>query len=747
MNGTFGDKSYIWGNQFRPVKRILFLLYISFCILSLPVKGQVSYGGTPASFSHLKSAQLQMPVIEMSPVNNYDLLLLENQSGNIFKKQKFAKSINVDISPDNSGKWEVVDGMKIWRIAIRSFGAYSLSILFDRAILPTGASIFIYSADHKILRGAFNANNEQSSGMLPIFPLPVDEIVVEYNEPESVTVKGELHISQVYHGYKNVIGNRPLGVAGSCNMDVYCQGAAVVSDEKQAVVQLVIAGTDLCSGTFVNNTKRDKTPYLITAGHCIQNASDAQKTVFSFNYESPYCGKNSSTNGFGDQSMTGSILRARSDSLDFALVELEMMPPPEYRPYYVGWDHSKTTPPFTRSVHHPKGDVKKVSIDNDPPGIGTYNQFGVPNSYWWIKKWDIGTTEPGSSGGPLFNEAKLFIGTLQGGNANCESSINDYYVMMAYQWNYSSLTTRQLKRWLDPINTGETKIGAMNPYSSASSCDQFSDVVLSEAYEPTKMVNGKGYIAGHNSLKITNYAQEFDKTEETTISAFSVGLARAVTSINNSNSKVVFHFYALNENTGLPGDILKSVSMPIKSLKTDAMNFIALDQPMVVKGKYFIGYDINYSNAGDTIAVFNAAPRTSSDLNNAYCLKEGTWEPFYWIPEINLSTSLLIYSYGCGTTFTPDDPDPTPVGDTQFKIYYPTDPGLNLLYLVNTGKEEYGRVIFYDLSGRKLSEEQRMLTTTPMELDCSQLRSSVYFVAVETISKKEVLKARVIRSR
>jgi len=745
MNGTFGDKSYIWGNQFRPVKRILFLIYLSICLLSVPGKGQVSYGGIPASFNHLKSVRLQLPVVELLPVNNLDLQLQEKLSGNIFKKQKFAKSFDVDISPENSGIWDLVDGMKVWRVAIRSTGAYSLSILFDRAILPTGASIFIYSADHEILRGAFNANNEQSSGMLPIFPLPVDEIVVEYNEPASVSANGELHISQVNHGYKNVIGNRPLGPAGSCNMDVYCQGAAAVSVEKQAVVQLVVAGTDLCSGTFVNNTKRDKTPYLITAGHCIENASDAQKTVFSFNYESPYCGKNGSTNGFGDQTMTGSILRARSDSLDFALVELEMIPPPEYRPYYAGWDHGKTTPPFTRTVHHPKGDVKKVSIDNDPPGIGTYNQNGVTNSYWWIKKWDIGTTEGGSSGGPLFNNANLLIGTLQGGLATCENSVNDYYVMMAYQWNYSSLTTRQLKRWLDPINSGETKIEALNPYSSASTCDQFSDVVLDEGYELTKTVNGKGYVTGHNYLKISSYAQEFDKTKETTISAFSVGIAKAVTSVNNSN--IAFQFYAVDETTGLPGDIVKTVKIPIRSLKVDAMNFFALDQPLMVKGKYYIGYDINYSNSGDTIALFNAVPRTSSDQNSAYCVKGGTWEPFYWIPEINLTTSLLIYSYGCGTTFAPVDPDPTPVGDTQFKIYYPNDPGLNILYLVNTGKEEYGRVIFYDLSGRKLSEEQRMLTTTPMELDCSQLRSSVYFVAVETISKKEVLKARVIRSR
>jgi V8-like Glu-specific endopeptidase len=726
--------------------QLLILFFVS--ILSFQGKGQVSYGGSPASFNRLKSATLQIPVIDMARVNNFDLQLSELQSKDLYKKQKFAKSFDVDISPENSGVWDNIEGMKIWRVAIRSKGAYSLNILFDRAILPTGASIFIYSPDHRIVRGAFNANNEQSSGMLPIFPLEGDEIVVEYNEPETVSAQGELHISKVNHAYKNVIGTRPLGYAGVCNMDVYCAGAAMVSKEKQAVVQLVIAGTELCTGTLVNNTKRDKTPYLITAGHCITSASEAQQTVFSFNYESPFCGTGNSVNGFADQTMTGSILRARSDSLDFALVELEMLPPPEYRPYYAGWDHSKTVPSSTRTIHHPKGDVKKVSIDYDSPGLSSYSPSGhVNNSFWWIKQWDIGTTEAGSSGGPLFSNENLVIGSLTGGTATCEHSTDDYFSMFAYQWNFSSIITRQLKKWLDPTNTGEAKVEGMDLYASGSTCDQFSDVGFSEKYELVKLPNKNGYISGHNSLRITSYAEEFKTTDKTTLSAFSVGFSKAVTGVNNSNSSVLFQIYSVNVGTGIPGTVLKSIKVPIKSLNAQATNFVVLDQPLTVTGRYFIGYDINYYNSGDTVAVYTAVPRANSDQNRAFCLVGGSWQPFYWVPEFNVKTSLLINSYGCGTTFAQDTPGPTPAGNTQFKIYYPTDPSVNLLYLVNSGKEEFGRVNFYDLMGRKIYESQRMLTTTPMELSCGQLGSAVYFIVVETLTKKEVLKVRVIRSR
>ncbi len=730
--------------------RIQIIIIFFVTILSFQGKGQVSYGGIPASFNSLKSATLKLPVVDMAPVNNFDLQLREVQSKAAYKNLKFAKSFDVDISPENSGVWDSVDGMKIWRVDIRSQGAYSLNILFDRAILPTGASIFIYTPDHRILRGAFNANNEQSSGMLPIFPLEGDEIVVEYNEPETVSTHGELHISKVNHGYKNSIGNRPLGDAGVCNMDVYCAGAAIVRKEKEAVVQLVIAGTDLCTGTLVNNTKLDKTPYLLTAGHCITSANDAQQTVFSFNYESPFCGTGSSVNGFGNQTMTGSILRARSDSLDFTLVELEMLPPPEYRPYYAGWDHSKTVPTSTRAIHHPKGDVKKVSIDNDPPvGMATYNSQGhLHNSFWLIKQWDIGTTEPGSSGGPLFSNDNLVIGSLTGGNATCENSTDDYFSMFAYQWNYYSQATRQLKKWLDPANTGIPKLDAMDPYAPGSTCDQFSDVGTGEKYQLTKMPYGRGYISGHNSMRITSYAQEFKTTDKTTLSAISVGVGKATTGVNNYNSTVVFQIYGVDAGTGIPGAVLKSIKVPIKSLNAQTMNLLVLDQPLTITGKYFIGYDINYYNiSSDTVAVYSAAPRTNSDQNRAFCQIGGSWQPFYWVPEFNVKTSLLINSYGCSTTFAPDTPGPTPAGNTQFKIYYPTDPSVNQLYLVNSGKEEFGRVDFYDLLGRKIYESQRMLTTTPIELNISQLESAVYFITVETLTKKEVLKVRVIRSR
>ena len=100
------------------VRRILISFFIILSIFIYRVEGQVSYGGSPASFNSLKSLQVQLPVIGMAPINNYDLQLKDLQSRKPFKKYTFAKSFDVDISPANSGVWDEANGIKIWRVGI-----------------------------------------------------------------------------------------------------------------------------------------------------------------------------------------------------------------------------------------------------------------------------------------------------------------------------------------------------------------------------------------------------------------------------------------------------------------------------------------------------------------------------------------------------------------------------------------------------------------------------------------------------
>ncbi|MEI6678861.1 MAG: T9SS type A sorting domain-containing protein [Mariniphaga sp.] len=729
------------------VLRYLFIL-VFLSALTLNSSGQLSFGGIPASFSLLKKAGLAVPVIDMEPVDNNILIAEERSDPKNLKSFFFAKNFKVDISPDFSGQWEVKGDMKIWRLGLRSKGAWSINLIFDKMIIPQDASLFIYSGDHSKILGAFTSANEQSSGYFATYPIASDEIMIEYNEPLKSAYLGQLHISAVNHDYKNAFGTRPLGESGLCNMDVYCPEAAPYLTEKQAVVSLIIAGRELCTGTLVNNTKQDKTPYVITAGHCIESVADAQMTVICFNYESPSCGGGSSSlNGYSDQTLSGAVLKARSDSLDFSLVQLETAPPAEFRPYFAGWNRSSVIPSSSFTIHHPKGDVKKISKDNDPPTIGSYSADFKSNSFWTIGKWDIGTTETGSSGCPLFNQNKLMIGSLTGGTATCAISTNDLFAMFNKQWDYYKTSDKQLKFWLDPNNTGASELTGLNPFNSNNSCELFTNAIAGEKYTLQKISNlSGGYKSGHNRLKINGYAERFAKTDQTLLSSVSIGIAKISSKVINANSKIKLKVYDEDATSGLPGNELVSMDLPFGILSGAKMNYVELANPILIHNHYFIGFDIDYSNPTDTFAVYHTPDRTQIGGNEAFARYNGSWRPFYVIPELGISTSLLINANGCQNTLAIDNTPP--VNQVQkFEVLYP-QPGItNYVLLRNKGSEEYCSISLYDMLGHKLFIEQRMITSTPKAIAVGQYSSGVYFLTVETLHIRQVIKIKVNNSK
>lgn len=703
--------------------------------------GQISYGGIPASFSYHKKAATEVPVIEMAPVDNGQLLKEERSNPDNLKSYFFAKNFDVDISPDNSGKWEVAGDTKIWRVGLRSKGAWSLNVIFDKMAIPNGASLFIYSKDHEKILGAFTNKNEQAPGYFSTYPVPGDEIVVEYNEPVNTLYPGELHISSLNHDYKNIFGTRPLGESGLCNMDVYCTGASSYVTDKQSVVDLIIDGRELCTGTLVNNVNQDKTPYILTAGHCIQNSSDASKTIFCFNYESPTCGGGaSSVNGYADQTLSGAILKARSDSLDFALVELSTLPPVEYRPYFAGWSNSSEIPTSTVAIHHPKGDVKKVCKDYDPPKIGDFKSGFLHNSFMIIGKWDIGTTEQGSSGCGLLNQDKQLVASLTGGTATCSDPSNDLFSMFSKQWDYYKSSDKQLKAWLDPTNTGTTVLQGLDPYDSIVSCALFSNAQLGEKYSLQKTIYpSAGYKSGHNSLKISSYAERFELTDKTLLSSVSIGVAKISSSSMNQNSKIALKVYEEDTTSKLPGNELVSIDLPFNVLSDKKMNHVVLDNPMVVLKHYFIGYEINYSNPTDTFAVYLSPDRLILNKNQAFAKLGNSWKPFYWIPELGISSSLLISANGCQNSMS-TIVSPTIDEPLNFQVLYPQSHNANYIVLQNNGNEVFAKISLYDMLGQKLFVEEEMLSNGADIISMEQCHSGVYFLTVETVNARQVLK-------
>lgn len=446
-------------------------ILLSFLFICPTSFSQIKQPGLPHNINQPKNSipSIILPPIETDKLLEEDLIFEESR----LKPFRFAQMIETDIYPETVGVWNTLDnGDKLWQLKISSPGAFSLSVVFDYFKVPQGAKLFIYNHKNQHILGAFTAQNNKKSKTLAIAPVKGDEIIIEYFEPKDVNFTGELHISSIGHDYKNIFNllnnnEKNFGASGSCNVNINCPEGESWQTVKKSVCKITFNGF-LCSGALVNNTRNNETPYFLTANHCIDDTLDADNAIFYFNYESPNC---DNIDGDKTQTISGSSLIATppSGTLDFTLLELSEMPPPEYSPYYAGWSRDFADPSTVTSIHHPSGDIKKITIANNGATTGNFGGVYTPNSHWWIEAWDIGTTEGGSSGSPLFDQNQRIIGDLTGGEASCSYNFNDYYQQLHRSWQDYPDPAHQLKTWLDPDSTGILFTDGYLPYDTIPS--------------------------------------------------------------------------------------------------------------------------------------------------------------------------------------------------------------------------------------------------------------------------------------
>ncbi len=382
---------------------------------------------------------------------------------------RFGYEFETNINPDNAGTWQVLpDGSRLWQIKISSPNAQSLNFMFTNFHLPNDAYIIIYNNKNETQIGTYNASHNNVENIVGTTLIAGDEAVIEYVEPANAAFKGTFNISKIIHGYRiydyKSTFSLGFGSSGSCENNVNCPIGAAWQKEKHAVV-VILCGGGYCSGSLLNDVNQDTIPFLMTAHHC--GSSGFASWVFYFNYESPNCNK---INGPLNETVNGATMMATNTKSDFTLLKLFSKVPLSYHPFFAGWNTSNTPPDSVVGIHHPEGDIKKISFANNQCYDSSYT-----DSYtalcWNIKHWDSGVTEPGSSGSPLYNKHHQFVGQLFGGPSACgypDSLLNDYYGKFSTSWNADTAIHTQVKFWLDPQNTGATSIAGFDPNPAKS---------------------------------------------------------------------------------------------------------------------------------------------------------------------------------------------------------------------------------------------------------------------------------------
>lgn len=390
-------------------------------------------------------------------------------------------------------EWEYTSGKFSASHAITTPGAKGMILYFEQLELGEDGVMIIENTKGRKLLGPFTREDIQSRFALPA--LRGDTLVMHFMAESKTAVK--FRIAKIGYLFVAPFFERPsatingLGSSGTCEVNVACSEGDNWRRQQRSIVRVQVLAQSIvyyCSGVLVNNTAQDLKPYILSAMHCAQkvngdliDSNEFQEWVFLFNYESDDCSDPDTDTMINKQFITGAVVRANSDDnggdhgSDFLLVELSKKVPASFNPYYSGWNRKSEVTQTGVCIHHPAGDIKKISTYISKPVSYTPGS-GTGEDTHWLLTWSptvngYGVTEEGSSGAPIFNDQGLIVGTLTGGDASCDAKGSpDFFGKFSYHWTLNGTADGlRLQPWLDPLATGAEKLnGAEFPSLNAS---------------------------------------------------------------------------------------------------------------------------------------------------------------------------------------------------------------------------------------------------------------------------------------
>lgn len=480
--------------------------------------------------SHSFQLAKEIPTLQLQTPNLQDLAqedLLRDKQGVLYR---IGVAIPTHLSPQNAGLWTSnPDGSRTWQIIISAPGAEAISYLFEQFVLHGGSSLRIqnlYGQDvHPLLTSADVEVHQMQNAAL----CGGTTHLLTLTEP-AYTTPSELYLDRIMYNYRSTGygGAEKINESDPCEVNVNCSPVGDPwQDEKRGVARIyVVEGNQAgwCSGSLVNNTAQDCKPYFLTALHCGVNAtaSNMNQWKFFFRYEAPTCTNPTTVGTLANYFISGCLRIADSgdsggnSGSDFLLVRLgntnnennviNNLKSANFNAYWNGWNASPNPTTGGASIHHPAGDIKKISTFT---GNTISTQWGSAAGSHWRVNWTAntnghGVTEGGSSGSPLFDGAAGYIiGTLTGGASYCTSpNAPDQYGKMSFHWTANGTTsTEQLKPWLDPANQNVLVFGGSadpcnplaGPCTASAVCDEHINTVSLNTINNSSACGNNGY--------------------------------------------------------------------------------------------------------------------------------------------------------------------------------------------------------------------------------------------------------------
>ena len=436
------------------ILNIIFLISLSFC--------QIQYEGIPKYFNSRIDNLVSLSTEQSSIIDtDFDPMVF-----------KYGDEYNFDVNILESSLVISDDQEVTYLLGIQSRGAFGIGINFSQFFLSENAKLYIYDFEQTYYIGSFTNLNNKESEVLSTSIVKSDHVIIELTVPHNEIKNIKLHINSIIHDSTDILNyynNSSSNSREDCNINVICSEGDDWRDQINGAVR-VSMGAGLCSASIINNTENDRTPYILFADHCVSGSPN--NYVVYFNYQSTSC---NGTSGSLNQSISGTNLLYQEDinsGADIALLRLTSDIPDSYNPYYVGWSVSSSPPNEAIGIHHPGGDIKKISFTNDNVSAG-----GSGANYWEFQ-YDLGRVIPGSSGSPFFNEDKRQVGVASYIYTNYCDPSPDCYCDQQYSHGYGRIDRAWsgLSNYLDPLNSGVLSIDGISNSGINIVHDSYEDI-------------------------------------------------------------------------------------------------------------------------------------------------------------------------------------------------------------------------------------------------------------------------------